>query len=126
MPGQRNVPPPSQSPNFLSTSRDWITERWGNLSSGGRIALIGTTAMIATFGFGMLAGASLNDESDRASRIDLNDCPAGYESGSKVVRQAAVVHRLGELEIILANMVKRNDKGKLLSDALKRVVSAGS
>ena len=121
MPCRRNAPQPSQSPNVLQTSRDWLNQRWDNLSPRGRITLIGTTAMVAMFGFGVSVGASLDGESKKASRIDLSDCPAGYESGSIVKRQAAVVHRLGELEIILANAVERNDNGKLLSDALDRV-----
>ena len=82
---------------------------------------MGTTALVASFGVGIGIGVSLDGESKGASKIDLRDCPAGYESGSMVRRQAAVVHRLGELEIRLAIAVERSDNGKLLSDARERV-----
>lgn len=116
MPRPRNVPP-TQGPNILNTSRDW----WNNLSPRRRWALIGTASVAAAFGIGVGVGVSLDGESKSASRIDLSDCPAGYESGSKVRRQAAVVHRLGELEVILARAVERSDNAPLLKNASERV-----
>ena len=122
MPGTRRQPAPQpSSPNFLRSSVDWVRSGWNNMSSKDRKTVMCAAALAVAFGGGIGVGASLGGEQKHASRIDLSDCPAGYESGSIVKRQAAVVHRLGELEIILANAVERNDNGKLLSDALDRV-----
>lgn len=120
MPVPRNVPP-TQGPNFLHTSRDRITEFCRNLDPRSRWAIVGTTALLGAFGVGIGIGVSLDGESKGASKIDLSDCPAGYESGSKVRRQAAVVHRLGELEVILARAVERSDNAPLLKNASERV-----
>lgn len=120
-PRQAPQPGPSTSPNILHSSRNWISDRWNNLDPRARWSIIGATALAAAFGIGVGVGMTLDGESKGASKIDLRDCPAGYRSGSIVRRQAAVVHRLGELEVILANTIERSENGKLLSDARERV-----